>query len=424
MVPAPLPDLHEMILDACEADGWAVTTYEGAGAAEGRAWRYAGLVAVRRDLRAQAEWACETGGGTAGPWLTGYLELAVRHPGHDPADFARPAPARWQRPGAADRDRRCPVPAAISLIRLLGRADEALAGAVLERARAGGKVAGGAKAAYIGEVRVSARGEEGPVPDENPAQEAAVPGAVATAERSPDPAAGRTAPRHIGLHPGTGDGDYAVQRLRLAYAEGRLTITELRDALEAVAAGDPAETARVTAGLPQLPPPSQPGGTHRSYPVDLDLLARLAAISDPQERCVAAARAADDAAAAQETARQLRMRAQVSAHVRYGVPQVNCYMPYGGISARRPYRTAVRQAPADMIDFGSAEATLAEAGRRHAEYEAARSTAETGRLVRNREIHALTDGDYGPRVPNADLARRMGYSTARIAQIRTSRDAA
>jgi hypothetical protein len=422
--PAPLPDLHEMILEACAAGGWAVTTYKGAGSAEDCAWRYAGVVAVRRDLRAQTEWVCETFGGTTGRWLTGYMELAVRHPSHDPADFARTVPHRWRRPATADRDRRCPVPAALSMVRLLGRYDGALIGAVLERAGEERKVAGGAKAAYIGEVLVTATGEEGPVPDENPAQEAAVPGAVATAERSPDPAAGRMAPRLIGLHPDTEDADHAASRLRLAYAEGGMTITVFREALEAVAGGDAGEIARVTDGLPQLPPPSQPGGTHRSYPVDLDLLARLAAITDPQERCVAAAKAADEAAAAQETARQLRMRAQVSAHVRYGVSQVSCYMPYGGISARRPYRTAVRQAPANLIDFGSAEASIAEADRRHGEYEAARSTAETGRLVRNREIHALTDGDYGLRVPNADLARRMGYSTARIAQIRTSRDAA
>lgn len=217
----------------------------------------------------------------------------------------------------------------------------------------------------------------------------------------------------------------AAQQLRQAYATGQLTIDELRDRLTAALRAEPGELARLTEGLPPAAPRLGPRGgpSRRAFPLDMALLSRLAAITDPEDpeaRYRAAAAVTDAAAARQETARQHRMLALVTAHVRDGIPQVDCYSVYGGKSARRPFHQAVRQAPADLPDYGGAGEAMAEALRWQARYEAARSTAETARMVRDREIRALTKGDYGPPVSNATLARDAGYSTALIAQIRTA----
>jgi hypothetical protein len=307
----------------------------------------------------------------------------------------------------------------------------------------------------------------------------------------------------------TGAIEDAVPRLRYAYATGLLTIGELRDALRTGRRNDPGELARLIEGLPEPPPRQGPRGgpLHRSYPMDMTTLRRLAAITDPLRRCVTAAAKADAAKAEQETARQHRDLALVAAHVRYGVSQRRCYDPYGGISARRPYRHALRQEPANLPRYeellprlqkaadpaavaaardelkevrGELEKTswsspqferlaeraaelstvvaaasdsslakqvawiqerillvsqdedvakaepggipaIAFADYWHARYEAARSTAETARLVRDRLVRELTDDAHGsPQVINAELARLTGYSSARIAQIRTS----
>lgn len=312
------------------------------------------------------------------------------------------------------------------------------------------------------------------------AAQAAAPPRTRSVHRDPKPAADPD------------DRDLAVQKLRYAYATGRLPIGELRDALKAAT---PAGLARLTEGLPPVPPRTGPrGGVHFTYPVDMTLLARLAAITRvrvpgpdddddldlllavagehtelvaPLRRAVTAAATVTEAKAELETARQHRQQALVTAHARYGVKQVRCYLQYGGISARRPFRHDLRQAAATLPEYGDPElnrraaeiaaeiprlaaaqggeldaiggrlaelraeltaireklgdAALAEADAWHARYEAARSTAETARLVRDREIRALTEGEYGKRVSNADLARLTGptFSSVRIAQVRT-----
>jgi hypothetical protein len=265
------------------------------------------------------------------------------------------------------------------------------------------------------------------------------------------------------------DRGLVVQRLRYAYATGQLTIGGLRAALATAPSADPAELARLTEGLPPVPPKTGPrGGVHRTYPVDMTLLDLLAEITDPLARAVTAAAKTDAAKADLETARQHRQQALVTAHARYGVPQVRCYDPYGGISARRPFRRDLRQQQANLPTYGDPElnrraaeiaaeisrltaaqdnaqsggldaiggqlaeleaeltaihgklgdAALAEADAWHARYEAARSAAGTARLVRDREIRALTEGEYGKRVPNAELARLTRNFSSRIAQIR------
>jgi hypothetical protein len=214
----------------------------------------------------------------------------------------------------------------------------------------------------------------------------------------------------------------AAQQLRQAYATGQLTIDELRDRLTAALRAEPGDLACLTEGLPPPAPRLGPRGgpSRRAFPLDMALLSRLAAITDPEARYRKAAAETDAAAARQETARQHRMLALVTAHVRDGISQVDCYSVYGGKSARRPFHQAVRQAPADLPDYGGAGEAMAEALRWQARYETARSTAETARMVRDREIRALTKGDYGPPVSNAALARDAGYSTSLIAQIRTA----
>lgn len=99
-----LPPLHSDVLAACRAAGWHAVTYEGAGITRGRTvTRYAGIVAIHGDLRAHIEWHTDPPVGT---WQTRFAGLAVRHPGHDQADFARVHPKRsaCHCPVAGDRD--------------------------------------------------------------------------------------------------------------------------------------------------------------------------------------------------------------------------------------------------------------------------------------------------------------------------------
>jgi hypothetical protein len=209
--------------------------------------------------------------------------------------------------------------------------------------------------------------------------------------------------------------DSAVQRLRLAYAAGKIRIKDLHQRLEDLA-GDPGpDTVRhVMTGVPAAPPNLRVAGSHKTYPLDAGVVDQLALITDPVERTVDAAQLAEQYAGEQETARKARNDALVSAHVRYGLPQAACYEPFGIL--RRPFRTAVRRAPAVLPDYGSAERSLEVAGLYNAQYEAARSKAETARLVRDVGIRTLIDGSE---VTSAGMARALGMTTARIAQIRT-----
>lgn len=78
--------------------------------------------------------------------------------------------------------------------------------------------------------------------------------------------------------------------------------------------------------------------------------------------------------------------------------------------------------PGDDPDarLANAKIAIAFADYWHLRYEEARSTAETARLVFGREVRDLTSPANPARVRNAELARRTGLTTARIAQIRTS----
>jgi hypothetical protein len=257
------------------------------------------------------------------------------------------------------------------------------------------------------------------MPDDTAVRDA---GTRPAADTAPLGVPGRQASRH---EPGHADAaaSLAIARLQLAYGDGHLTVAGFCEAIASVSAGDPAEIARVTEGLPLPAVPTRTSGTHRAYPVDADLLARLAAISDPMERCTAAAEAKAAADARADTALQHMMRALVTANARHGVPQVACYMEYGGISFRKEFREALHQAPAgDLPRYDSGQEALQEASRHYAEYEAARSSEQTALLIRNREIRTLGAGDYGQAVRNADLARATGCSPPRIRDIRKANE--
>lgn len=131
------------MLAACAAREWRqVAEYDGVTFAGDGQYRATGIVAVRGDIRIHVEWAAVTGPRQPGgepellkPWQHRRSEIAIRHPGHDPADFAQVAPRRWFIPGASDGHRRMRIPAVESAIRLLGRDNDTLACVVLEQAR-------------------------------------------------------------------------------------------------------------------------------------------------------------------------------------------------------------------------------------------------------------------------------------------------
>lgn len=129
----PDPPMCEMVMDACTAGRWTVTRFDGRSfGAAGRTTAYAGLVAVRGDIRIVIEWSCTVMCGRAGQWRRRYAEIAVRHPAHDPHDFRRPHPLRWLT-GTGDESRRCTIGGAHTVARLLSRPDNALRAVVLER---------------------------------------------------------------------------------------------------------------------------------------------------------------------------------------------------------------------------------------------------------------------------------------------------
>lgn len=208
----------------------------------------------------------------------------------------------------------------------------------------------------------------------------------------------------------------AVQRLRYAYKTGHLGFDAFLERLTELDSNPGADVS----DLPALPVPLRRGGAPTPRPLDRRLLAMLARIGDPVQRCLHAGAAADLADEQYEPARIARITALVALHVHYGVPMAQCYTPFGIL--RRPFEQARNRAPADLPDYGSEENAWQTARTQHKVYEAARSRGDTGRLVRDVEVRALTDGKYGPKVSNADLARELKTSTARIAQIRTGRD--
>jgi hypothetical protein len=110
-----LPPLHHDVLAACRAAGWHAETYEGIAIARHQVFRYAGVIATAGDLRAHAEWRAQQ----PGDWQPGSAELAVRHPAHDRADFARLYPAAWRGPHPALHGRRSRLSGVGSLLQLL-----------------------------------------------------------------------------------------------------------------------------------------------------------------------------------------------------------------------------------------------------------------------------------------------------------------
>lgn len=128
-----MPPLYPDVITACLAAGWQPVTYEGFSITRAKTRiRYVGVVAVHGDLRAHVEWQA---GPDAGQWRTRFAELAVRHPGHDPGDYARVYPAAWrQQPGR--RGHRCRLAGTHSLLRLLTLPPAVITSAVLDRATA------------------------------------------------------------------------------------------------------------------------------------------------------------------------------------------------------------------------------------------------------------------------------------------------
>jgi hypothetical protein len=124
--------MYGEVIAAVAAGEWRLTEYDGAGFSGKIQHRYAGIVAVRGDIRIQVEWQCPAvARRPAGPWQHRGSAIAVRHGGHDPADFARVHPARWLAPATRDTHRRQPVSCVWSVVRLLGRDDDTLAAVIL-----------------------------------------------------------------------------------------------------------------------------------------------------------------------------------------------------------------------------------------------------------------------------------------------------
>lgn len=214
----------------------------------------------------------------------------------------------------------------------------------------------------------------------------------------------------------THDRDSAVQRLRLAYATGHLYLRDLYQRLERLEDPDlnDVDYARITAGLPAAPSHRAVAGRHKPYPLDIGVLDELHMVANPVERIKRAAAIAGEQAELEETARRMRNEALVSAHVRYQVPQAQCYEAVGML--RRPYRNAVRRRPANLPDYGSGGESIAVGVEWDGKYRAARSAAQTARLVRDVGIRTVIDGKE---VTNAGIARELGMTTERIAQIKT-----
>lgn len=218
----------------------------------------------------------------------------------------------------------------------------------------------------------------------------------------------------------TTDRDTAALRLRLAYAAGMIYLRDLHKRLETLA-GDPDDVtvARLTAGLPAATSHRDVAGSHKLYPLDIAVLDELVTVADPVARVKHAAVLGEAYADEQEKARVAQNAALVAAHVRYQVPQATCYEAVGML--RRPFRAAVRRRPSVLPDYGSGEACLAAGVEQRDLYVAARSKAETARLVRDAGIRTLIDGVT---ITNAGLARQLEMTTARIAQIKTEYTAA
>lgn len=244
----------------------------------------------------------------------------------------------------------------------------------------------------------------------------------------------------------------ADRRIRLAYATGQLDITGLAARLTTLASGYPAAT--TADGLPDLPPAESPHAfPRRPFPADPAVLAELAGIRDPRGRFRRAVEIIETETPRQEDARLRRLTAAAAAHVRYGASQVSCYAPLG--MTRRNFSEKVKQLPATLPVYGDpalnaratelaaiitsgdesdartlltradlaavnarlAAAALDDARHWHEIYAAHRSKADIARLVRDREIRALTSGAYGPKVRAVRLAEDSGYDPAMLSQI-------
>lgn len=141
----------------------------------------------------------------------------------------------------------------------------------------------------------------------------------------------------------------------------------------------------------------------------------LAAIQDPNERLDAVVAALTPLEKKVERARADRDTAVQVAHKDQGVAKVVLYRDLG--VARALVERIVARAPAVRPDLPNA---LARAKRAHAKVVELTPTIEALKAVRDPTMLTLLNGTYdGDAVSNADVARRTGLSTARVAQMRT-----
>jgi hypothetical protein len=207
----------------------------------------------------------------------------------------------------------------------------------------------------------------------------------------------------------------ADRRARHAYASGSIDIADLLARLALIAAGDPESIGHAAEGMPAVAAREPTRRGPKWHPADLGVLAELAAISDPFKRLVRAGQIATAEYKTQQDIRQEQITAVVAAHVRHGATQAACYGAIGMM--RRKFHESVRQAPATLPGYGSAGAALQAATQQQAGYEDHRAKATTARLVRDREIRALTSGKYGPPVRAIRIAEVLGSTKANVSSI-------
>jgi hypothetical protein len=132
----------------------------------------------------------------------------------------------------------------------------------------------------------------------------------------------------------------------------------------------------------------------------------------PLERVSAAAALAEPAEAAADNARGARDLAACWAHLDDGVPAVTMYRDVLGVS-RSLFVRIIQRAPADRPPVKRAKAVAKAKAVKVREFE---EVAEAAREIRDTTaLLLMNEGN----VPNAEVSRRTGLTTARIAQLRT-----
>lgn len=142
----------------------------------------------------------------------------------------------------------------------------------------------------------------------------------------------------------------------------------------------------------------------------------IAAIPDAEARLDAAVAALRPLETKAERARADRDTAIQVAHKDQGVRKVVIYRDTLGI-ARALCERIVARAPAVRPDVPNA---LTKAKKAHDRVTALKPTIEEYKQIRDATMLTLMNGEHGgDPVSNADIARRTGLSTARVAQMRT-----